>query len=134
LQSLIKVFLILQFWQQAKHASVYLPGKQPWYDLRTGTVYKGGVTHKLDVTEESIPAFQRGGTILTRKDRFRRSSTQMANDPFTLVGFCDDFSINLFLLSFSICFHIARSLNIVLLLMPFVDNMDVKIKFMLVGS
>ncbi|KAK2445095.1 Glycosyl hydrolase family 31 protein [Trifolium repens] len=71
--------------EQAKHASVYLPGKQPWYDLRTGTVYKGGVTHKLDVTEESIPAFQRGGTILTRKDRFRRSSTQMANDPFTLV-------------------------------------------------
>ncbi|XP_004502983.1 probable glucan 1,3-alpha-glucosidase [Cicer arietinum] len=71
--------------ERAKHASVYLPGKQSWYDLRTGTVYKGGVTHKLEVTEESIPAFQRGGTILTRKDRFRRSSTQMTNDPFTLV-------------------------------------------------
>ncbi|KAI5404930.1 probable glucan 1,3-alpha-glucosidase isoform X2 [Lathyrus oleraceus] len=71
--------------ERAKHASVYLPGKQSWYDLRTGTVYKGGVTHKLEVTEESIPAFQRGGTILTRKDRFRRSSTQMTNDPITLV-------------------------------------------------
>lgn len=77
--------------QRAKHASVYLPGKQSWYDLRTGTVYKGGVTHKLDVTEESIPAFQRAGTILTRKDRFRRSSSQMTNDPFTLVGFQADF-------------------------------------------
>ncbi|KAK7316926.1 hypothetical protein RJT34_00747 [Clitoria ternatea] len=71
--------------ERAKHASVYLPGKQSWYDLRTGTVYKGGVTHKLEVTEENIPAFQRAGTILTRKDRFRRSSTQMKNDPFTLV-------------------------------------------------
>ncbi|XP_027329668.1 probable glucan 1,3-alpha-glucosidase [Abrus precatorius] len=71
--------------ERAKHASVYLPGKQSWYDLRSGTVYKGGVTHKLEVTEESIPAFQRAGTILTRKDRFRRSSTQMVNDPYTLV-------------------------------------------------
>ncbi|XP_047176899.1 probable glucan 1,3-alpha-glucosidase [Vigna umbellata] len=71
--------------ERAKHASVYLPGKESWYDLRTGTVYKGGVTYKLEVTEESIPAFQRAGTIVARKDRFRRSSTQMANDPYTLV-------------------------------------------------
>ncbi|KAI4336462.1 hypothetical protein L6164_014986 [Bauhinia variegata] len=71
--------------ERVKHASVYLPGKQSWYDFRTGTIYKGGVTHKLDVTEESIPAFQRAGTIVTRRDRFRRSSTQMVNDPFTLV-------------------------------------------------
>nr|KYP47448.1 Neutral alpha-glucosidase AB [Cajanus cajan] len=68
--------------ERAKHASVYLPGQQSWYDMRTGTVYKGGVTHKL---EESIPAFQRAGTIIARKDRFRRSSTQMENDPYTLV-------------------------------------------------
>ncbi|KAI9114330.1 hypothetical protein K1719_014558 [Acacia pycnantha] len=71
--------------EQAKHVSVYLPGKQPWYDLRTGTVYKGGLTHKLKATEESIPAFQRAGTIVPRKDRFRRSSTQMINDPYSLV-------------------------------------------------
>ncbi|KAL4362313.1 hypothetical protein GQ457_04G034240 [Hibiscus cannabinus] len=70
---------------RAKHASVYLPGKESWYDLRTGTAYKGGKTHKLEVSEESIPAFQRAGTIVPRKDRFRRSSTQMMHDPFTLV-------------------------------------------------
>ena len=73
------------FYQRAKHASVYLPGKESWYDLRTGAVYKGGVTHKLEVSEESIPAFQKAGTIIPRKDRFRRSSTQMVNDPYTLV-------------------------------------------------
>ncbi|KAK4841077.1 hypothetical protein QYF36_025035 [Acer negundo] len=71
--------------ERAKHASVYLPGKEYWYDMRTGTAVKGGITHKLEVSEESIPAFQRAGTIIPRKDRFRRSSTQMVNDPYTLV-------------------------------------------------
>lgn len=65
--------------------SVYLPGKQSWYDFRTGTTYRGGITHQLEVSEESIPAFQKAGTIMPRKDRFRRSSTQMVNDPYTLV-------------------------------------------------
>ncbi|KAK7410935.1 hypothetical protein VNO78_02174 [Psophocarpus tetragonolobus] len=39
---------------RAKHALVYLPGEQSWYDLRSGAMYKGGVTHKLEVTEEII--------------------------------------------------------------------------------
>uniref|UniRef100_A0A5B6ZEN6 Probable glucan 1,3-alpha-glucosidase n=1 Tax=Davidia involucrata TaxID=16924 RepID=A0A5B6ZEN6_DAVIN len=71
--------------ERAKRVSVYLPGGQSWYDLRTGTVYKGGATHKLEASEESVPSFQRAGTIIPRKDRFRRSSTQMVNDPYTLV-------------------------------------------------
>ncbi|XP_011099673.1 probable glucan 1,3-alpha-glucosidase [Sesamum indicum] len=71
--------------QRAKHVSVYLPGDQSWYDMKTGTAYKGGATHKLEVSDDSIPAFQRAGTIIPRKDRFRRSSTQMENDPYTLV-------------------------------------------------
>nr|AOQ26251.1 AGL2 [Actinidia deliciosa] len=73
------------FTEQAKHASVYLPSGQSWYYLNSGTAYKGGRTHKMEVSEESIPAFQRAGTIIPRKDRFRRSSTQMENDPYTLV-------------------------------------------------
>ncbi|PON37661.1 Glycoside hydrolase [Trema orientale] len=71
--------------ERVKHTSVYLPGKESWYDLKTGAVYKGGMTHKLEVSEESVPAFQKAGTIIPRKDRFRRSSTQMVNDPYTLV-------------------------------------------------
>ncbi|ONL95112.1 putative glucan 13-alpha-glucosidase [Zea mays] len=68
-----------------KSVSVYLPGKESWYDLRNGSPYKGSATHKLQVLEDSIPSFQRAGTIVPRKDRFRRSSTQMVNDPYTLV-------------------------------------------------
>ncbi|KAK9673187.1 hypothetical protein RND81_12G151800 [Saponaria officinalis] len=71
--------------EKAKHVSVYLPGEQLWYDMRSAVAYKGGMTHKLDVSDESVPAFQRAGTIIPRRDRFRRSSTQMVNDPYTLV-------------------------------------------------
>ncbi|KAK4490627.1 hypothetical protein RD792_001315 [Penstemon davidsonii] len=71
--------------QGAKQTSVYLPGDESWYYLKTGTAYKGGATHKLKVSEDGIPSFQRAGTIIPRKDRFRRSSTQMENDPYTLV-------------------------------------------------
>jgi hypothetical protein len=67
--------------QGQKSVLVYLPGKESWYDLRNGSPYKGTASHKLQVLEESIPSFQRGGTIAPRKDRFRCSSTQMVNDP-----------------------------------------------------
>ncbi|KAJ4796294.1 Alpha-glucosidase like protein [Rhynchospora pubera] len=68
-----------------KSVSVYLPGTESWYYLRNGAAYKGGVSHKMEVFEDSIPSFQKAGTIIPRKDRFRRSSTQMVNDPYTLV-------------------------------------------------
>lgn len=71
--------------QRQKSVSVYLPAGQSWYNLRNGLSYTGGVSRKLEVSEDSIPTFQRAGTIIPRKDRFRRSSTQMVNDPYTLV-------------------------------------------------
>ncbi|KAK3411343.1 hypothetical protein EUGRSUZ_I00112 [Eucalyptus grandis] len=73
------------FTERAKHVSVYLPGKESWYDLRTGTTYLGSKTHKLEAPEDHVPAFQRAGTIIPRRDRFRRSTTQTVNDPYTLV-------------------------------------------------
>ncbi|XP_076949763.1 putative glucan 1,3-alpha-glucosidase [Bidens hawaiensis] len=71
--------------QRAKDATVYLPSDHTWYDLRSGTMYTGGRTQKVEVTDEDIPVFQRSGTIIPRKDRFRRSTVQMENDPYTLV-------------------------------------------------
>lgn len=53
--------------------------------MRNAVKYDGGVAHKLDASEDTVPSFQRAGTIVPRKDRFRRSSTQMLNDPYTLV-------------------------------------------------
>ncbi|XP_071704204.1 probable glucan 1,3-alpha-glucosidase [Rutidosis leptorrhynchoides] len=71
--------------QHAKDVTIYLPKDQTWYDIRTGTAYKGGKTQKMEVTDADIPVFQRSGTIIPRKDRFRRSTVQMENDPYTLV-------------------------------------------------
>ncbi|XP_047330100.1 probable glucan 1,3-alpha-glucosidase [Impatiens glandulifera] len=80
------------FIEKANGVSVYLPteGGSWWYDLNYGIRYEGGKTYKLDVSEEHIPVFQRAGTIVPRKDRSRRSSTQMAIDPYTLVIALDD--------------------------------------------
>ncbi|KAM0016122.1 putative glucan 1,3-alpha-glucosidase [Helianthus debilis subsp. tardiflorus] len=71
--------------QRARDATVYLPSDHTWYDLRSGTAYKGGKTQKVEVTDADIPVFQRSGTIIPRKDRFRRSTVQMEDDPYTLV-------------------------------------------------
>ncbi|XP_071696855.1 probable glucan 1,3-alpha-glucosidase [Rutidosis leptorrhynchoides] len=71
--------------ERAKDVTVYLPKDETWYDLKTGTAYKGGKKQKMEVTDADIPVFQRSGTIIPRKDRFRRSTVQMENDPYTLV-------------------------------------------------
>jgi len=65
--------------------SVYFPGVQPWYDFNDNVKYSGGSTATISTPLEKIPVFQRGGSIIPKKERVRRSSTQMANDPYTLV-------------------------------------------------
>jgi len=63
---------------------VYLPGPESWYDVFNWEKYAPG-SHVIQTGLERIPVFQRSGTIIPKKERARRSSTQMANDPYTLV-------------------------------------------------
>ncbi len=76
--------------QGAVSRSVYFPGatepkeQTPWYDVIDGTKYLSGSEQSVNAPIEKIPAYQRGGSIVPRQMRARRSSTQMANDPFTL--------------------------------------------------
>ena len=57
-----------------------------WYDPKSLKSFNGGSkTTLIDLTLASVPVFQRGGSIVPYKFRFRRSSTQMADDPFTLL-------------------------------------------------
>ncbi|MCO5584511.1 hypothetical protein L7F22_038439 [Adiantum nelumboides] len=74
----------------ATSESVYLPSQGPWYELKTGTAFLGGDYVKIPVTMNAIPVFQRGGTIIPRRERPRRSSSQTLNDPYTLVVALDD--------------------------------------------
>nr|XP_055056776.1 neutral alpha-glucosidase AB isoform X1 [Misgurnus anguillicaudatus] len=64
---------------------VYLPGKdEVWFDVHTFEKHSGALNLYIPVTMSTIPVFQRGGSIICRKDRIRRSSSCMDNDPYTL--------------------------------------------------
>jgi alpha 1,3-glucosidase len=66
---------------------VYLPGDQNslWYDYETHLSYAGGQNVTIPTPLERIPVFVRGGAILPLQERLRRSTTQMINDPYTLL-------------------------------------------------
>ena len=65
--------------------SVYFPGKEPWYDVVTLERFQGPGSVTVQAPLHKIPVFQRGGSIIPRKLRLRRSSKLMVHDPYTLV-------------------------------------------------
>merc|ERR1711988_123307 len=70
--------------------SVLFPGTQPWYDVETAAAHVGPVRKSIAAPLRKMPVFQRGGTIVPRKMRVRRTSGLMHHDPFTLVAALDD--------------------------------------------
>ncbi|XP_057707085.1 neutral alpha-glucosidase AB isoform X1 [Corythoichthys intestinalis] len=69
----------------ATGVTAYLPGKDElWFDVHTFQKHDGGQNLYIPVTMSSIPVFQRGGSIIPRKLRVRRSSSCMEQDPYTL--------------------------------------------------
>uniref|UniRef100_V9KDE4 Neutral alpha-glucosidase AB n=1 Tax=Callorhinchus milii TaxID=7868 RepID=V9KDE4_CALMI len=81
-----KALLVHPVLEQGSHGvQVYLPGKgQLWYDVHTHQRHTAPQTLYVPVTISTIPVFQRGGTIIARKERVRRSTACMQSDPFTL--------------------------------------------------
>lgn len=74
--------------------SVFLPSTTSdpaqatvWYSVNENFKrYVGGQTYEaVPAPLDSIPVFQRGGSVLPRKNRVRRNSVLMASDPLTLV-------------------------------------------------
>uniref|UniRef100_K3WDY2 Glucosidase II subunit alpha n=1 Tax=Globisporangium ultimum (strain ATCC 200006 / CBS 805.95 / DAOM BR144) TaxID=431595 RepID=K3WDY2_GLOUD len=70
--------------------SVFLPaqdGGTVWYHMFDNYKrFEGGRVHdNVPAPIESTPVFQRGGSVIARKNRVRRSSALMQNDPYTLV-------------------------------------------------
>ncbi|PXF43785.1 putative glucan 1,3-alpha-glucosidase [Gracilariopsis chorda] len=68
---------------------VYIPHGETWYDLYHPKANGKKVTDSGDVeqqvTLDRMFVFQRGGTIVPKQERRRRSTAAMAHDPFTLV-------------------------------------------------
>ncbi|XP_063237643.1 neutral alpha-glucosidase AB [Bacillus rossius redtenbacheri] len=70
----------------ASTVSVYLPGADTlWYAVDSHQKYVGGGTVQIPVTMSSVPVFQRGGSILAKRERVRRAAILTLDDPFTLV-------------------------------------------------
>ncbi|KAJ3391269.1 hypothetical protein HDU92_009129 [Lobulomyces angularis] len=73
---------------------VYLPqGK--WYDYTEYNAIdrpKDGLIN-YDTPTDKIPIFLRGGSILTRRERMRRSSSLMKRDPYTFYIALDDLEL-----------------------------------------
>ncbi|KAG8177548.1 hypothetical protein JTE90_015952 [Oedothorax gibbosus] len=64
---------------------VYFPGtNEIWYDFVTHEKFEGGKTVSIPLFLDKIPVYQRGGTIIPKKNRIRRSSSLTYNDPYTL--------------------------------------------------
>ncbi|KAL0973871.1 hypothetical protein UPYG_G00212250 [Umbra pygmaea] len=69
----------------ARGVTAYLPGNgEVWFDVHTFQKHNGAQNLYIPVTMSSIPVFQRGGSIIPRKVRVRRSSSCMEHDPYTL--------------------------------------------------
>lgn len=70
---------------------VYFPGdNERWYEIETFQVFRGRSSASVPVDMSKIPVYQRGGTIVSRLERVRRSSALMHNDPYTIVVALDD--------------------------------------------
>ncbi|OXA60099.1 neutral alpha-glucosidase AB isoform X3 [Folsomia candida] len=72
----------------ATSINVYLP-HGVWYDFYNYIKYEGG-THTLTVNDDTIPVFQRAGSIIPTKQRIRRASSLMKDDPYTLFVAIDE--------------------------------------------
>ena len=68
-------------------ATVYLPGgagTHRWFDVEDLHEAPGGTEIVVEAPLNKIPVFQRGGSVVPRKLRVRRSSKLMFHDPYTL--------------------------------------------------
>ncbi|XP_034349953.1 neutral alpha-glucosidase C isoform X1 [Arvicanthis niloticus] len=70
---------------QTTTIDVFLPGpNEVWYNSKTFAYWKGGCTVKIPVTLDTIPVFQRGGSVVPIKMAVGKSTGWMADSPYGL--------------------------------------------------
>lgn len=68
----------------AADVRVYFPDAV-WYDVDDYRRLDARCWQTVDVDANKIPVYQRGGSVVVRKERIRRAATLMRDDPLTLV-------------------------------------------------
>lgn len=72
--------------QNVQELTCYFPGHEEiWYDRDTYQTIKTNGLMKIQAPINKVPVYQRGGTIVPTKQRVRRSSVLMKDDPYTLI-------------------------------------------------
>lgn len=77
--------------QAATKVDVYFPRRSAngdgdlWYDIDDHRLIDTAGYTTIPVDSYKIPVFQRGGSILPKKERIRRSAPLMINDPYTFI-------------------------------------------------
>ncbi|XP_058913999.1 neutral alpha-glucosidase C isoform X1 [Kogia breviceps] len=70
---------------KATVVDVFLPGSnEVWYDSKTFSHWKGACTVKIPVALDTIPVFQRGGSVVPIKTTIGRSTGCMTDSPYGL--------------------------------------------------
>ena len=84
---------------ETEEAEVFFPVRDSWYDVDTLVAVseaqaegRGIVSKVVSADLNKIPAYQRGGSIIPRKLRLRRSTMMMKKDPYTLFVALDPFA------------------------------------------
>ena len=74
----------------AKDWEIYLPPTAVWYFRQTGERVTVGPKFTIQVDMDTVPVYQRGGTIVPTLERVRRSTAIMLDDPYTLTIALDE--------------------------------------------
>ncbi|XP_006883279.1 PREDICTED: neutral alpha-glucosidase C [Elephantulus edwardii] len=70
---------------KATVVNVFLPGSdEVWYDSKTFTHWEGACSVKIPVTLDTIPVFQRGGSVIPVKTTVGKSTGWMTETPYGL--------------------------------------------------
>lgn len=64
---------------------VYFPGNTVWYDYWNHEKMEVSGVRTIPAPYEKVPVFIRGGRIIPIRERIRRSSALMHEDPITLI-------------------------------------------------
>ncbi|PIA14901.1 neutral alpha-glucosidase AB [Coemansia reversa NRRL 1564] len=69
---------------EQQSVDIFFPQQEEWYDMHKGIGHHGPLRRSFSVGLADTLVFARGGSIIPTRERQRRSSALMKQDPFTL--------------------------------------------------